>query len=55
LHDELPGVPLAALGMSRGSEAAMLTAIHSAIRVRGVVATVPGNVVAGSWPSSSTG
>ena len=37
--------------MSRGSEAAMLTAIHSAIRVRGVVATVPGNVVAGSWPS----
>ena len=29
----------------------MLTAIHSAIRVRGVVATVPGNVVAGSWPS----
>ena len=29
----------------------MLTAIHSAICVRGVVAMVPGNVVAGSWPS----
>lgn len=51
LHDELPNVPLAVLGMSRGSEAAMLTAIHSAVPVRGVVATVPGNVVAGSWPS----
>jgi len=51
LQDELPpGVPLALLGMSRGSEAAMLTAIHAGIRVRGVVATVPGNVVAGSWP-----
>jgi dienelactone hydrolase len=52
LHDELPvpGLPLVVLGMSRGSEAAMLTAIHSSIRVRGVVATVPGNVVAGSWP-----
>lgn len=45
-----PGPPLAVLGMSRGSEAAMLTAIHSPVRVRGVVATVPGNVVAGSWP-----
>ena len=29
----------------------MLTAIHSPIRVRAVVATVPGNVVAGGWPS----
>jgi dienelactone hydrolase len=45
-----PGTPLAVLGMSRGSEAAMLTAIHSPIRVRGLLATVPGNVVAGSWP-----
>jgi len=51
LQGALPGVPLAVLGMSRGSEAAMLTAIHSVIRVRGVVAMVPGNVVAGSWPS----
>ncbi|MGH3192383.1 MAG: hypothetical protein ACRDPY_36430, partial [Streptosporangiaceae bacterium] len=52
LRNELPSsaVPLAVLGMSRGSEAAMLTAIHSPIRVGGVVATVPGNVVAGSWP-----
>jgi len=45
-----PGVPLVVLGMSRGSEAAMLTAIHSGGRVGAVVATVPGNVVAGSWP-----
>ena len=45
-----PGVPLVAFGMSRGSEAAMLTAIHSGGRVGAVVATVPGNVVAGSWP-----
>lgn len=36
--------------MSRGSEAAMLTAIHSPVPVRAVVATVPGNVVAGSLP-----
>jgi dienelactone hydrolase len=50
LHDELPGASLAVLGMSRGSEAAMLTAIHSPIGVRGVVATVPGNVVLCSWP-----
>ncbi len=52
LRDELPspGTPLAVLGMSRGSEAAMLTAIHSPIHVCGVAAAVPGNVVAGSWP-----
>jgi len=45
-----PGVPLVVLGMSRGSEAAMLTAIHSGGGVDAVVAAVPGNVVAGSWP-----
>jgi dienelactone hydrolase len=45
-----PGVPLVVLGMSRGSEAAMLTAIHSGGLVGAVVAAVPGNVVAGSWP-----
>lgn len=52
LQDELPppAVPIAVLGMSRGSEAAMLTAIHSQVPVRAVVATVPGNVVAGSLP-----
>jgi hypothetical protein len=51
LRDQLPpGTPLAVLGMSRGSEAAMLTAIWSGARVHGVLATVPGNVVAGSWP-----
>lgn len=43
-------VPLVVLGMSRGSEAAMLTAIHSGGCVDAVVAAVPGNVVAGSWP-----
>ena len=45
-----PGVALVVLGMSRGSEAAMLTAIHSGGRAAAVVASVPGNVVAGSWP-----
>ena len=45
-----PAVPLAVLGMSRGSEAAMLTAIHGSARISGVLATVPGNVVAGSLP-----
>ncbi len=52
LQNELPSsaAPIVVLGMSRGSEAAMLTAIHSPVRVRAVVATVPGNVVAGSLP-----
>jgi pimeloyl-ACP methyl ester carboxylesterase len=51
LRDHLPpDTPLAVLGMSGGSEAAMLTAIWSGARVHGVLATVPGNVVAGSWP-----
>jgi dienelactone hydrolase len=52
LQSELPSsaTPIAVLGMSRGSEAAMLTAIHSSVRVRAVVATVPGNVVAGGLP-----
>ena len=44
------GVPLVLLGMSRGSEAALLTAIHSGGGVDAVVLAVPGNVVAGSWP-----
>lgn len=43
-------LPVAVLGMSRGSEAAMLTAAHSGGLVRAAVLTVPGNVVAGSWP-----
>jgi dienelactone hydrolase len=52
LRDELPppAPPIVVLGMSRGSEAAMLTAIHSPVPVRAVVATVPGNLVAGSLP-----
>jgi dienelactone hydrolase len=52
LQDELSpsAAPIVVLGMSRGSEAAMLTAIHSPVRVHAVVATVPGNVVAGSLP-----
>ena len=45
-----PEPPVAVLGMSRGSEAAMLVAIHLGGLVRGVIATVPGNVIAGSWP-----
>lgn len=52
LQDQLTSsaTPIAVLGMSRGSEAAMLTAIHSPARVRAVVAMVPGNVVLASWP-----
>ena len=52
LRDELPSPtsPIVVLGMSRGSEAAMLTAIHWPVPVRAVVATVPGNLVAGSLP-----
>lgn len=51
LHSGLrPGTPLAIVGMSRGSEAAMLTAIHSPVPVAGVLATVPGNIVAGGLP-----
>ena len=42
--------PIALLGMSRGSEAAMLTAIHTSLRVDAVLTTVPGNVVAGGLP-----
>jgi dienelactone hydrolase len=45
-----PRVPVAVTGMSRGSEAAMLTAIHAPDAVQGVVATVPANVIAGSHP-----
>jgi dienelactone hydrolase len=52
LQSELPSAatPIVVLGMSRGSEAAMLAAIHASIRVRAVVATVPGNLVAGGLP-----
>jgi dienelactone hydrolase len=53
LRDALPSSPApptAVIGMSRGSEAAMLTAIHAPDAVQGVVATVPGNVIAGSHP-----
>jgi dienelactone hydrolase len=52
LQGKLPSsaAPIVVLGMSRGSEAAMLTAIHSPVPVRAVVVTVPGNVVAGSLP-----
>ncbi len=44
------GGPSVVLGISRGSEAAMLTAIHRPGRVAGVVAVVPGNVVLCGWP-----
>ena len=51
LRAELPAVvPLALIGMSRGSEAALLTAIHVAPPVAGVVVSVPGNVIAGGVP-----
>jgi dienelactone hydrolase len=43
-------VPVAVLGMSRGSEAALLSAIQFKDLVNGLVLTVPGNLVVGSWP-----
>lgn len=43
-------VPVAVLGMSRGSEAALLSAIHFKDFVNGLVLTVPGNVILCSWP-----
>lgn len=45
-----PRVPTAVAGLSRGSEAAMLTAICAPDAVQGVVAAVPANVIAGSDP-----
>ncbi len=46
-----PGrVPTVVLSMSRGNEAALLSAIHLPDLVNGVVVTVPGNLVTGSWP-----
>lgn len=46
-----PGGHVVLVGMSRGSEAALLSAIHFNGAISGVVVTVPGNLVAGSWPS----
>ncbi|MGH7691209.1 MAG: acyl-CoA thioester hydrolase/BAAT C-terminal domain-containing protein [Candidatus Dormibacteria bacterium] len=46
-----PRLPMAVIGMSRGSEAAMLTALWAGGAVRGVVVSVPGNVIAGGLPS----
>ncbi|HYK92797.1 MAG TPA: acyl-CoA thioester hydrolase/BAAT C-terminal domain-containing protein [Thermoplasmata archaeon] len=42
--------PLAVLGVSRGSEAALLSGVHFPDLVNAVVAMVPGNVVLCSWP-----
>lgn len=52
LIDALPSrdVPVVVLGMSRGAEAALLTAVHFADLVDAVIVTVPSNVVTGSWP-----
>ncbi|MGQ0431622.1 MAG: acyl-CoA thioester hydrolase/BAAT C-terminal domain-containing protein [Microthrixaceae bacterium] len=38
------------LGISRGSEPALLTGCHFPKLIRGVIATVPGNVTLTSWP-----
>lgn len=46
-----PGAPLALIGLSRGSEAAMLTAVHLGDGVRGVLVSVPASVVVGGLPS----
>ena len=41
---------LVVMGISRGSEAALLTGVHFSGQVAAVVALAPGNVVLGSWP-----
>jgi hypothetical protein len=41
---------MATMGLSRGSEAAMLAAVHRDELVRGVVVTVPSNVASGGYP-----
>ena len=42
--------PLVVLGVSRGSEAALLSGVHFPDLVHAVVAIAPGNVVLCSWP-----
>ncbi|HEV2316026.1 MAG TPA: acyl-CoA thioester hydrolase/BAAT C-terminal domain-containing protein [Thermoplasmata archaeon] len=44
-----PRPRLVALGVSRGSEAALLCGVHFPDEVNGVVASVPGNVVLQAW------
>lgn len=46
-HLALAGEQVVLIGMSRGSEAALLTAIHFDAPVAGVIVTVPGSIVAG--------
>lgn len=43
-------VPVLTLGMSRGSEAALLSAIYFREYVDGVIVSVPANLVLCSWP-----
>ena len=45
-----PGVPKVAIGVSRGSEAALLSGIYFSDLVQGAIVSVPGNVVLCSWP-----
>ncbi|WP_158607587.1 acyl-CoA thioester hydrolase/BAAT C-terminal domain-containing protein [Flexivirga caeni] len=45
-----PNLPVVVLGQSRGSEAAVLVAVHFAELVDAVVVTVPSNMVIGGYP-----
>lgn len=45
-----PQAPMVVLGVSRGSEAALLSGVHFPDRVSAVIAVVPGNVVLCGWP-----
>jgi dienelactone hydrolase len=42
---------LVTVGMSRGSEAAVLAAVHGGADVAGVILSVPANVSFGGWPN----
>ena len=45
-----PDIPIIAIGLSRGSEAALLSGVFYNDLVKGVVVSVPGNLVLCSWP-----
>lgn len=51
LMREKIALPIVVLGQSRGSEAAMLTAVHFPDLVKAVVVTVPGNVILSGYPA----
>lgn len=54
-RNQLSASSLVVLGVSRGSEAAQLLAVHFPELVHHVVAVVPSNLVMGAWPPPAKG